>query len=473
MLDPALERAMALHQAGQLAQAEAWYRSILAKNPDDANAASYLGVLLHQLRRNDEAIPLLHHAARIAPDSVSILSNLGMVLAAARQLPAAEYALRAAISIQPDFVPALLNLGKVLLLRDQYPAAFDAYRAVARKVHASHEAWCGIGDTYQAMHQFEPAKLAYQKAIELQDSPAARLGLASTYLLSGDLLRGWPLYEARWEATGRSPSAGFDQPKWDGSYLEGKTILLHAEQGLGDTIQFIRFAPWVKERGGRTIVLVPPALASLLEGAPGIDQVATDRDQIGAFDVQCSLLSLPGVFQITIQSIPNSIPYLAADATKSAAWKARFALPRPVVGIAWAGSAEHENDLNRSVPFGVLQPLLGTPGVHWVSLQIERREQDGALIDWTSDLHDLSDTAALITNLDLVITVDTAVAHLAGALGKPTWLLLPYAPDWRWMWDRENSPWYPTMRLFRQQTPGDWSSPIQRVAEALHQLRHI
>ena len=253
MPDSDLERAMALHQAGQLAQAEGLYRSILAKNPDDANAASYLGVLLHQLRRNDEAIPLLHHAARIAPDSASILSNLGMVLAAARQLPAAEYAFRAAISIQPDFIPALLNLGNVLLLLDQYAAAFDAYRDVARKVHGSHDAWCGIGDTYQAMHQFEPAKLAYQKAIELQNTAEARLGLASTYLLAGDLLRGWPLYEARWDVTGRSSSAGFDQPKWDGSYLEGKTILLHAEQGLGDTIQFIRFAPWVKARGGRTV----------------------------------------------------------------------------------------------------------------------------------------------------------------------------------------------------------------------------
>lgn len=471
MPNPALDRAMALHQAGELAQAEPLYRSILATDPNNATAAGFLGVLLHQLKRNDEALEQLRHAIRLVPGSPSLLSNLGMVLADARQLSEAERVLREAVRLQPSFAPAVLNLGKVLLTRDQYDAAYEVYLSLTAQCPA--EAYCGLGDALQGKHYADLAGVAYRTAIQTQNNPAARLGLASTLLLSGALDEGWPLYEVRWEIAGRSPSGGFSRPRWDGSNLAGKTILLHAEQGLGDTIQFIRYVPLVKARGGQTILLAPDLLAQLLAGQPSIDRIVTDRNQVGPFDVQCPLLSLPGVFRTTLETIPSATRYLQPNPEKVTSWQARFALPRPVVGVVWAGSATHENDLKRSIPFDQFRSLFASPGVHWISLQKERREQDGALIDWTSELHDLSDTAALIANLDVVITVDTAVAHLAGALGKPTWLLLPYAPDWRWMWNREDSPWYPTMRLFRQTTPGDWSGPIQRVAAELQQLRHI
>ena len=219
--------------------------------------------------------------------------------------------------------------------------------------------------------------------------------------------------------------------------------------------------------------MVSPQLEQLLTGQSGIDRVVSDHASVSAFDVQCPLLSLPGVFGATRQTIPSQTPYLNVDSNKLASWKSRLPTGKPKVGVAWAGSAQHENDANRSIAFSIVQSLLRAVDVNWISLQVERGQKDPVLIDWTSELQDLSDTAALISNLDLVICVDTAVAHLAGALGKPTWLLLPFSPDWRWMWNRDDSPWYPTMRLFRQETPADWSTPIQRVVTELHQLRHI
>jgi tetratricopeptide (TPR) repeat protein len=500
-----LTRAMALHQAGDLAEAEVAYRGILSANPNDADAASYLGVLLHQLHRGEEAIDLLRQAVAIRADAAAIHSNLGIALAGAKQLADAEQSLRTALQLEPGFLPALLNLGNVLLMTGRLAEARQAYDAARRTFPNSAEAWSGLGDVCQAMHEVGPAVAAYRRAIALRNLPAARVGLASTYLLAGHLAEGWPLYEARWELSGRSPSSGFDRPRWDGSDLHGRTILLHAEQGLGDTIQFIRYAPMAKSLGGQTIVLAPALLEKFLAGQPGVDRVASDRAAVGEFDLQCPLLSLPSVFRTTLQTIPNQMPLLNVDANKAAAWGSRMcdadsevplnppplpspgvpgegitasrdsnlAARKPRVGIAWAGSTQHANDSKRSIAFSQIQSLLHEVDAVWISLQVERGEADPALIDWTADLRDLSDTAALIANLDLVISVDTAVAHLAGALGKPTWLLLPYSPDWRWMWQREDSPWYPTMRLFRQTTPGDWSGPIQRVATELHHVRHI
>ena len=473
MPEDELTRAMALHQAGDLAEAERAYRAILALNPNDADAASYLGVLLHQLHRSEEAIGLLRHAVAIRPDAAAIHSNLGIALAGAKQWAAAEQSLRAALRLQPGFLPAILNLGNVLLAGDRLTESREMYNAARRTYPESAEAWNGLGDVYQSMREVGPAVAAYRRAIALRNLPVARVGLASTYLLAGHLAEGWPLYESRWELSGRSPGAGFDRPRWDGSDLDSRTILLHAEQGLGDTIQFIRYVPLVKARGGKTIVLVPPMLRRLLNGQQGVDRVVSDREAVGDVDVQCPLLSLPGVFGTTLEMIPNAVPYLHVDAEKVSAWRSRFAGTKPRVGIAWAGSRQHRNDAKRSIAFNNLHSLLRTPDIDWVSLQVDRCEHEDALNDWTSRLHDLTDTAALIANLDLAICIDTAVAHLAGALGKPTWLLLPYSPDWRWMWQREDSPWYPTMRLFRQATPGDWSGPIQRVAAELHHVRHI
>ena len=267
----------------------------------------------------------------------------------------------------------------------------------------------------------------------------------------------------------------FAQPPWDGSELNGKTVLLHAEQGLGDSIQFVRYVPMVRDRGGKVVLQCQPALSRLFTGLPGIDRVIKNGDPIPRFDAHCPLLSLPRAFGTTLDSIPASVPYLTADPAAALDWAKRLAdRPGKKVGIVWAGRAGYVGDRTRSLSLTTLAPLACASGITWYSLQkgyaaaqISDAPQGMELIDRTAELNDFADTAALIANLDLVISVDTAVAHLAGAMGKSVWTLLPYAPDWRWLLNRDDSPWYPTMRLFRQQRPGDWGEVIQRIAESL------
>ncbi len=265
------------------------------------------------------------------------------------------------------------------------------------------------------------------------------------------------------------------QRQWDGSSLEGRSLLLHAEQGFGDALQFIRYLPRVAQRGGRIILGCQPELQRLFQTIADGCQIVVRGQALPAFDLYCPLLSLPRVFGTTLASIPNLIPYLRADAGEAGKWQQRLAehCSMVKVGLAWAGSPAHKNDRNRSMKLARLAPLGRTPGVRFFSLQkgeaaAESKTPPGLeLVDWTQELKDFADTAGLIENLDLVIAVDTAVAHLAGAMGKPVWTLLPSNSDWRWMLEREDSPWYPTMRLFRQTSWGDWDSVVARVAEAL------
>ena len=335
------------------------------------------------------------------------------------------------------------------------------------------------------VHQKSPRRGAgdrlYRRALELRPGePEVRVALASTFLLSGDFAQGFPLYEARWETpAGRAMARTFAQPLWDGSPLAGRRILLHAEQGLGDTIQFIRYVPLVKEMGGVVSVLCPPELRRLLTGQLGIEQIVTDLNALPAFDVHCPILSLPRVLRTTLHSIPARVPYLTVDPTMSRAWQQRLdAAPKGLkVGLVWAGSPKHRKDHQRSIPPEELAPLAAVGGVRFISLQKGDASSTRIglnLVDWTAELTDLADTAALIANLDLVICVDTAVAHPAGACrAAPVWLLLPFAPDWRWMWDRADSPWYPTMRLFRQSSPGNWAGVIAGVVDALLRLSRL
>jgi hypothetical protein len=268
-----------------------------------------------------------------------------------------------------------------------------------------------------------------------------------------------------------------EAPRWDGGDLNGRTVLVHNEQGFGDTIQFIRYLPEVCRRGGKIILACQRELFSLLKGFPGIDHcIANDEPTPpGSVDHQvcCPLLSLPGLLGTTAENIPADIPYLKADAEKARQWRQRLAgEERRKIGLAWAGRPNHPNDHNRSLNFSALAPLAEIPDARLINLQLGPAAGQAAesllkLTDWTDELKDFSDTAGLIENLDLVITADTAIAHLAGAMGKRVWVLLPFIPDWRWMLKRTDSPWYPTMRLFRQRRIGDWATPIAQVAEAL------
>ena len=307
--------------------------------------------------------------------------------------------------------------------------------------------------------------------------PNAEYALAFTELLLGQFDAGWKHYEARLRTGQREfPNRQFAQPRWTSENLAGRTILVHAEQGVGDTIQFVRYLPLVMERGGRVILECQPSLKPLLKNFPGVQAVVAQGEALPPFDVQAPLLSLPGIFRTTLASIPNKAPYLKVpDGIK-------LELPatspdRLKVGIAWAGNPVLQSDLVRSLQLTKLSPLFTLPRVSFFSLQVGPASRQLALlgdgpkpIDLGASLSDFAKTAAAIAQLDLVISVDTAVAHLAGALAKPVWLLLPFAPEWRWLLDREDSPWYLSMRLFRQPAPEDWEGVIVRLKNELHSM---
>ena len=306
------------------------------------------------------------------------------------------------------------------------------------------------------------------------DDADAHLNLAYSWFFRGDFQAAWPEYEWRWKRRGFSRPA-FGQPLWDGSNLNGQTILLFAEQGLGDTLQFIRYVPFVRRLGARVLVQCQGPLLRLLATCWGINRLVREGDSLPPFDVQIPLLSLPRIFRSTLATIPANIPYLCADPDSSVHWRSQLSsLKGFKVGIAWQGNPEHQRDRRRSVGLLTFEPLARVPGVRLVSLQkgpgseqLRDIEDRLSVLDVADRLGDFADTAALLSNLDLVITVDTAVAHLAGALGIPVWVVLPLDPDWRWLLDRQDSPWYPSMRLFRQTAWGDWTGVFERVTEAL------
>jgi hypothetical protein len=324
----------------------------------------------------------------------------------------------------------------------------------------------------------------YEEALRRAPQNAdAHHNRAQAWLLMGDWTRGWSEYEWRWKCSEFSPPH-FDRPQWDGAPLEGRTILLHAEQGAGDTLQFVRFAPLVKERGGTVVLAAPARLHPILGTAPGIDRLVPPCRQSPPpeFDVHCPLLSLPAIFATTPETVPAAIPYLQAEPARIERWRTALeALPGFRIGIAWQGSRTMlPYDLFRSVPLSQFEPLARVDGVRLISLQLGASEQIGALagrfavVDLAEKLDESAgaflDTAALLVNLDLVVACDTGIAHLAGALGVPTWIALPVVPSWRWLLDREDTPWYPTARLYRQVYAGRWEEPFRCMADRLRGL---
>jgi Tfp pilus assembly protein PilF len=430
------------HKAGRFAEAEEIYRQILAKQPDNPDAQHMLGVIAQQSGRLDAAIELISKAITINPKIAEYHCNLGN---------------------------ALREMGKP-------QDAINAYRQALQLNSGSAQFHYNLGNALSDLALFEEGIESYEEALRLEPGLArVHWNLALNLLVLGDFARGWREYEWRWRWSEFVSRRQIPQPRWDGTDLNGKTILLHAEQGIGDTIQFIRYLPMVAARGGRIILECPAPLHRLFQQFAGIEKLIIAGHPLPNFDVHCPLMSLPFVFSTTLETIPAPVPYLSADTELSAAWTARLAgSARLKVGIAWAGNPRHHNDRNRSIPSPLFAPLARAKGIAFHSLQKRIGAADHVLaptvlnlIDHSADLNDFADTAALIASLDLVISVDTAVAHLTGAMGKPTWLLLPYAPDWRWLLHRENSPWYPTMRLFRQKRLGDWKEVIERVLAAL------
>jgi len=471
----------ALNDQGETAEAEACFRAALHLKPDYAEGHNNLALVLRDGRRFAEAEACCRAALRIAPTYAEAHNNLGAVLRSLGRLDEALLCQETAIRLKPDFPLAYVDFGNVLQDIGQFEAAEASCRAALRLRLDYPEAQVSLGLALMALGRPAEAEGCYRAALDLKPVfPEARFNLSLLLLLAGRLDEGWREYEGRWEvrADGFIIPRGFAQPRWGGEALGDRVLLVHAEQGYGDTLQFCRYLPAVAERG-RVVVEVPRALVRLVSALPGVQEVVASGDPLPAFDVYCPMLSLPAVFGTTLETIPAAVPYLAAEPASVAMWRERLAvLPGLRVGLVWAGDARRHLtgpptvDRRRSLMLEQLAPLVGIDGVSFVSLQkgepAAQARPDGLVLhDWTNELGDFADTAGLVEALDLVISVDTAVAHLVGALGKPVWLLNRYDTCWRWLLNRDDSPWYPSLRQFRQTKPGEWGAVLDAVRTAL------
>jgi tetratricopeptide (TPR) repeat protein len=477
-------RGMALHALKWFDEALGSFDHALALRPDNAEALGSRGVTLHALRRFDEALASYDRALALRPDNAEVHVNRSVTLFELRRFAEALASGDRALALRPDYPEAHSSRGNALSMLGRFDEALANYdRALALRSNYA-EAHTNVGVTLHALKRFDEALQCHERALAAQpDFAEAHYNEGLCRLLTGDFDRGWAKHEW-WREIARFKHAkrNFAQPRWTGSpAIAGKTILLHAEQGFGDTIQFCRYAPRVAAFGAHVILEVQEALRDLiLRSFDGVVQVVSKGDTVPPFDMHCPFLSLPLVFGSGLETIPHETPYLRASTQAVANWSQR--LPpktRPRIGLAWSGRPEHNNDQNRSIDLAsFLSPLEGIDAT-LVSLQRDVRAADAIVLKERSDvihfgeqLKDFSDTAAVAENLDLVIAVDTSVAHLAGALGKPVWILLPFIPDWRWLLERDDSPWYPTARLFRQDDSRRWDSAFARLRAALQDFRH-
>ena len=487
---PHLERALALQpdsaeahtnmgillaREGKPEEARVCYQRALVLNPDSIEALCNLGNLLCAGGKHEEAKACYERAIALRPDLAEAHNNLGVVFRELGFFGEAQACHERALAIKADYVDAHNNLGIVFRDQGKMDESIASHeRALALKPDYS-EAYNNLGNTRRSQGNLVEARKCHEQALALNpDNVEARWNLSLVELLTGDFAAGWRDYEIRTRR--KNAPRRFPEPLWRGEPLNGARILLHAEQGLGDTLQFLRYVPMVQGAGGEVILDVQPSLLRLVAELPGIVTVVATGDPLPPFEWHCPLMSLPAAFQTSIDSIPAQIPYLhvPAEAKKSAdslAWPDEGLR----VGLVWSGNPLFPEDRLRSIPLCGFAPMLALHGVRFFSLQMgpvaSQLDQVGEPItDLQAAIADMADTTALIEKLDLVITVDTAVAHLAGALGKPTWVLLPFAPDWRWLMEREDSPWYPTMRLFRQSGFGEWAPVLERVRGRLAAL---
>jgi tetratricopeptide (TPR) repeat protein len=474
-------RGLTLHELKRFAEALASFDSALRVQPDHAEALCNRGLTLHELKRFEEALASYERALIARPDYAEALSNRGMTLRELNRLEDAVESYDRALALRPEFAKALSNRGNALHELNRFEEALASFDRALRIDPEYAEAFSNRGVTLHSLIRFQEALSNFDRALKFRpDHADTHYNEALCRLLIGDFDRGWEKSEWRWETGHTSDKKrNFVQPLWLGSSdIAGKTVLLHGEQGFGDMIQFSRYVPLVAERAGRVILEISEPLRELMGTLSGAAQIISKGDPLPHFDLHCPLLSLPLAFTTGLKTIPSALPYLRASPQALLRWDARLGLRRcPRIGLVWSGRPTHKNDRNRSVKLRALLPLLDIDAV-FVSLQHDLRADDAAtlkdqknIIHFGDELRDFSDTAALISNLDLVISVDTSVAHLAGALSKPVWVLLPFIPDWRWLLDRDDSPWYPTARLFRQGNNRVWDDAIVRVRDALRDFR--
>jgi tetratricopeptide (TPR) repeat protein len=463
-------------QLNQFDQAISAFLNALSLRSDDVDAHNNLAAALRQKGQLPLAIEHYRRAVALRPDDPELLFRLAHALKDNHQLDPAIDTYRRAIALNDTFPEALYNLGLALAEKRDLDGAISSYRRALSAKPDMVVAHCNLGIALNEKGLIEQAIDCYRTAIALDPTYAeAHVNLGLALGRTGQFPHAWDEYQWRLKIPGyANAQPTFPQPVWDGTSRAG-ALLLTAEQGFGDTIQFVRYVPLVAHRCQRVMLRCPRELIPLLQGMQSITQLSPMDAPPPEFDVHFPLLSLPQLFATTLDTIPGPVPYLKADPAKSATWAEKLAGAKQFkIGLAWAGNPQHKNDRARSIHLNLFAPLAKIPMTSFFSLQKHRSAEFAAgsspgieMIDHTGDLHDFSDTAALIANLDLVIAVDTAIAHLAGAMARPVWTLLPFIPDWRWMMNRSDSPWYPTMRLFRQPAIGDWNTVITRVSREL------
>jgi tetratricopeptide (TPR) repeat protein len=504
---------LVLHQTGHSNPAIERLQQALTVRPQSADAHYNLGNILRELRRPSEAAAAYQRAVQLRQNYPEAYYNLGNALNDLRQYAAAIDCYRRAAAQRPGYIKALNNLGNACLDLGRPAEALEAYQQTVRLNPQYAKGYNNLGNALRQLGRLQESADHCRKALELEpDNPESLNNLAAAlldlgevnealatfdqaiiaradyaeahmnrgmaWLLTGDYERGWAEYEWRWRSKSFTPRP-FEQPAWDGSDPSGRTILVHAEQGLGDTLNFIRYVPRLAERGAQVVLECPPALHRLLSEFAGVERLIKTDEPPPAFDFHVPLLSLPHLLGLSDPAQAAVVPYLFADDELRRMWRRELAdLEGFKVGINWQGNRQHPKDRQRSIPLALFRPLFEVPGIQWISLQkgygIEQLEslpererilELGSRLDETSGA--FRDTAAVVSELDLVITSDTALAHLAGALGAPVWLALSTAPDWRWQLTGDTTPWYPTMRLFRQPRQGDWASVFAEAAAAL------
>lgn len=461
---------------GDVDQAEYFTGAALKLDPTWAPLQLLLADLLRQQGRLEEALRACEEAVRLAPQLPQARNNLGNALKDLGRTAEAIAQFRAGLALDRTLPELHFNLALSLQLAEQFAEAEAHYRAAAELRKDFVQAWLNLASLHEQQDNVRGALEAYRGAIKsAPDEVAAHVNYAQHLLRLGRFDEGWKEYEWRWrlpEMAAWAPQ--FDRPEWDGSELAGRTVLVYAEQGFGDALQFVRYVPLIEKRGGKAVLRCAATLKPLFAGVPGIGQVVDEREPLPAFDFCCPLLSLPRLFNTTLDSIPADVPYIRADANKAREWRDRLASQQPAVHVGLVWTTDSKIAHHKALPLEALAPLAQIGGLVLHSLQTgaaaaeaERPPPGMALINQSAHLRDFSDTAALIANLDLVISIDTAVVHLAGAMAKPVWTVLAQPADWRWLVDRQDSPWYPTMRLFRKPRGAPWLDISQQLAKAL------
>lgn len=484
-----LRQAVGRHQAGDLQQAMLAYRRLLAADPRNPDALHMLGVALAQMGALAEAVPFMRAALQSLPQSTMVHCNLGNALSALERYEEALPCYERVTALEPRNGPAQVRCGIALAKLGRLDEAEARFARATALNPTDTDAHYNLGNLYGLRRQCDLAVASFSRALELSPGHSdARFNLALLKLLRGEFREGWELYEERFAIDARrGVERSFEAPRWTGKEsLEGRRILLWAERGLGDTLQFCRYAPLVRDLGATVTLQVQPRLKPLLQHQFTDVRVIGDDEPSGSFDYQCPLVSVPRAFGTELATIPARVPYLEVDGEAVARWAQRLPSEDTLrVGIAWQGNLEAERNWarGRSIPLSAFEPLAREPGVRFISLQTgpgaeqldtvgfkDRVISFGKSLD--TEAGAFMDSAAIIKSLDLVICSDSAIAHLAGALGAPVWVALHATSEWRWLLDRSDSPWYPTMRLFRQRALGGWEAVVRDLCVAIRELPH-